>query len=132
HWLVLLCVVTVNFLMIASSERANLFGIFIAYSYRYYFDLLFLLAIFGALIIEDVRQRPALFQAQRLTRARPIAGRHTSMLLAGFAVLFTAHSVSEGLRHFELEHTDDQVRAHHFLSAARQSIRELPTTDFMP
>src|SRR5690606_38523812 len=46
HWLVLLCVVTVNFLLIASSERANLFGIFIAYSYRYYFDLLFLLAIF--------------------------------------------------------------------------------------
>ncbi len=132
HWLVLSCVVAVNFLLIASSDRANSFGVYIAYSYRYYFDLLFLLVIFGALIIEDVRHRPGVFKSPRLSGACRSVGQHKSLLLAGFAVLFTAHSISAGLRHFEQDHTRDHVRAHHFLSTAQQSLQALDITGLIP
>jgi len=49
-----LLLVTLNMLMISSSSRSSSMGVLIMFSPRYYFDVLFLIAIFGSLMCRNL------------------------------------------------------------------------------
>lgn len=58
-WVVLLSCVGMNFAIIAFSARGQAFGVFISYALRYYFEVMFLVALFMGLLYGTLRSSPA-------------------------------------------------------------------------
>lgn len=84
-----LAVLSANLLMIAGSARSQAFGIFIMLVPRYYYELLFLLAIFGSLMCRNIHLPARLWQilgAKSSTRRYANAGLLLTILAAYTAV----------------------------------------------
>lgn len=58
-WAVLLSCIGMNFAMIAFSGRGQAFGVFISYALRYYFEVMFLIALFMGLLYSTLRSLPS-------------------------------------------------------------------------
>ncbi|MES2819191.1 MAG: hypothetical protein V4812_09445 [Pseudomonadota bacterium] len=56
-WLVLFACVGINFVMVASSGRGQMFGRFLALALRYYWEVMFLIALFSGLLLAMLRGR---------------------------------------------------------------------------
>lgn len=50
-WVVLLVCIGVNFAMVAFSGRGQAYGVFIAYALRYYFEIVFIVALFSGVLL---------------------------------------------------------------------------------
>lgn len=56
-WLVLLACVALNFAMVAASGRGQMFGRYLVLALRYYWEVTFLIALFGGLLLSLRRRR---------------------------------------------------------------------------
>lgn len=57
-WLVLFACVGISFAMVASSARGQVYGQMLATVHRYYWDVMFLFALFGGLVLAMLRRQP--------------------------------------------------------------------------
>ena len=79
--------ILLNFMMIALSSRAQMFGGFIAFALRYYLEVLFLLAVFGGIFIAQ------------LTRNDPESPQGPTVAVSALATLYGAASIIYGGLH---------------------------------
>lgn len=90
-WLVGLGLISLNFLLIASSPR-NFFGIDLTRSYRYYFELTFLVVIFVKLILDNIPAQKALSDLpERVRRALQSKYVQVALIIAYVSLSFVNH-----------------------------------------
>lgn len=114
-WLVLFACVAINFAMLASSGRGQMFGESLALVLRYYFEVMFLIAIFGGLLLAVLRGRPE-------PGVKPAHWIALVLCLAYVSVLGWV-----GRPHFLSLYTSSHVAASHYMQRLTGSLDRLPS-----
>lgn len=113
-WLVLFGCVAINFAMLASSGRGQMFGESLALVLRYYFEVMFLIALFGGLLLAVLRGQPA-------PGVRPAHWMALVLCLSYVSVLGWV-----GRPHFFSLYTSSHVAANHYMQRLLGSLDRLP------
>lgn len=116
YWLVLLALVGLNFVMISSSSRGQLFGTKLAMTPRYYFEMLFIPVIFLCLILNP--PEPGRSGAGRRQR-------YAGVLAVGLAVLYPPFAYQASKAQF----TESGVvykQTHRYMKRLLSGLDELP------
>lgn len=114
-WLVLFACVAINFAILASSGRGQMYGEFLALVLRYYFEVMFLIAVFGGLLL-------ALLRGRSEPGVRPAHWIALVLCLAYMSALGWA-----GRPHFFSLYGSFHVAANHYMQRLTGSLDRLPT-----
>ena len=118
-WCVGLGLIALNILAIGISSRGSEYGLLLAFTHRYYFELTFLAVVFLGLILQDLPQPrlPAFLSSPRERRAVSALG---AIVIVGYALLSYSHAKELLERGYA---TNRQVKE--YVDNLRTSIEEL-------
>lgn len=117
-WLVLFSCIFANFAMVAASGRGQMFGGFLAFALRYYFEEMFLVAVFGGL----------LFAVMRPSSGLNIASVHKQHWLSFFIIGFYVCSLGWLARsNYVVVYEKSHIATVHYMQRLMASLDRLPT-----
>ena len=118
-WFVISLILGLNFLIIAISQRAS-FGIYIAYSCRYYYELMFLFIIFFCIIYNNFTEQLGLSELKK--RFLRFCSRKSYLLIVVFVImymLFFFHSAQQKISTNYYKHLKTAYFMNNFLSGIK-------------
>lgn len=116
YWMALLGLVALNFLVIGGSSRGQMFGAYLAGISRYYFEVLFLLAIFFSLILNPAKPQHG---------GGGVRARYWGALAIGVAILYPLLAYQSAKAQFA-DYGKVHRQAHHYMTRLLANLDELP------